>query len=991
MKSLSGSYIGRYHLLEQIGEGGMATVYQAFDMESDKDVAVKFIRPDRYSSEETDVTVRRFQREASLLSKLSHPNILTLLDSGKFEDQLYLVTNFIPGISLKSLLGKPMPWQEAVRLLLPIARAMEYAHSRNILHRDIKPSNILIPPDAPPILVDFGIAKVLEGSTKTDPAHARSADRGQRTQTEVQHLTRTDIGIGTPEYMAPEQGRGKADRRSDIYSLAVVLYELVTGRKPFEADTPLAVLLMHITDPLPAPRKFVPDLPVEMERIIVKALAKKPEDRYKSMTVFAEVLEQRIQSYLERLRIQAAKWEKEESWNDAMSVWREVLTYAPGNSQQVEFRLVQLQGLSELNGLYQEARTAMERKAYDHAIPLLRQILARNNSYRDASILLAQSLKMRHARALKLEKEGKWEQAIKTWQQILESETGDHQVIEKNIERLKQSQELANLYNQVILALKNKDDVSAARLLKEIISRDETYKDALELLSQLTSRNSKGKRKLRRRRVWVRVGVPAAIFIILSFVLLSNPPLIASIRNSLNSWVGGGIPTPLPTSIPGPTILPGSTSSPDEEPDSIRSFAEPILAEIADRTPDYQDDFRDDSSGWLNEKMSAGNERIYSDGVYRISNWLEQMTEPGSCTGSYSASAPEFSDFVLEIDGSFLQPGTGTWSVLYRINSNVHYGVNINTDGSIYFHKNEDGVHIPLSDDSFPASFRTGFSTNKLTLIAQGSRMAVYLNGEPVAIIEDTASGFGSFMLAVCDGTPLSVLFDNIKIWDISNITSDQIHGFSDPILNAIIDLQPDYSDDFSDPTSGWRNGLVPTGPSELGYGDTGYIDGEYFLKAAYLPDDQCCLDSFPEPPLFFSDFLATLDFRFVSGDEGSECVDFRRNYGDPGRAWYSICFNTTAGFGLFRFTPSSQVTLATGWAPSFQNGPLVNHLKIIAQGSTMAFLLNDIPLEIITDDAVDSGAIVLWMRTDSSSLMEVRFDNLKIWDITGIPNGSYP
>ena len=184
---------------------------------------------------------------------------------------------FIPGGTLRSYTGRPIPYPAAARLLAPVARALEYAHQAGVVHRDVKPANILLSQQGQPMLSDFGIARILE-----------SGEGGT--------LTATGVGIGTPEYMSPEQALGqKVDGRADIYALGIVFYELVTGRKPYTADTPMAVLYKHMSDPLPRPRQVVPDLPVEVENILYKALAKQPDDRYQSMGGFAAVLEQLAQ------------------------------------------------------------------------------------------------------------------------------------------------------------------------------------------------------------------------------------------------------------------------------------------------------------------------------------------------------------------------------------------------------------------------------------------------------------------------------------------------------------------------------------------------------------------------------------------------------------------------------------------------------------------------------------------------------------------------
>jgi WD40 repeat protein/serine/threonine protein kinase len=272
MTDLIGKSIDRYHILEQLGEGGMATVYKAYDMRLERDVAIKIIRKKAFPEEQLDRILKRFEREAKALARMSHPNIIKVIDYGEYEGSPYLVVEYFPGGTLKQRLGKPMPWQDAVRLLIPIAEALEYAHEQKIIHRDIKPSNILLMQKGQPMLTDFGIAKMLEVE-------------------DAATLTGTGVGVGTPEYMAPEQWTGSATAQSDIYSLGVVLYEMLTGRKPYTADTPAAILLKQATEPLPRPSAHVRDLPDSIEKILLKALARNPKDRYKEAGALVEGLE----------------------------------------------------------------------------------------------------------------------------------------------------------------------------------------------------------------------------------------------------------------------------------------------------------------------------------------------------------------------------------------------------------------------------------------------------------------------------------------------------------------------------------------------------------------------------------------------------------------------------------------------------------------------------------------------------------------------------
>ncbi|HQP09372.1 MAG TPA: bifunctional serine/threonine-protein kinase/formylglycine-generating enzyme family protein [Anaerolineaceae bacterium] len=273
MPNLTNQSIGRYHILEQLGQGGMATVYKAYDTRLEREVAVKVIRTDAFPPAVLVRVLKRFEREARSLARLSDPYIVKVHDFGEHEGSPYLVMELHKGGTLKERLGKPVNSREAAQLLLPIAKALAYAHAHGVLHRDVKPSNILINERGEAVLTDFGIAKLLEGE-------------------EGHTLTGTGVGVGTPEYMAPEQGLGKeVDGRADVYGLGVVLYEMVTGRKPFEADTPLAVLLKQVNNPLPRPKEYVKDLPQEVEKILFKALAKQPDDRYTDMGEFAGALQ----------------------------------------------------------------------------------------------------------------------------------------------------------------------------------------------------------------------------------------------------------------------------------------------------------------------------------------------------------------------------------------------------------------------------------------------------------------------------------------------------------------------------------------------------------------------------------------------------------------------------------------------------------------------------------------------------------------------------
>jgi predicted Ser/Thr protein kinase len=260
--------------VERIGRGGMATVYKAYQPALERYVAIKVIHGQLAADDEQ--FLKRFQREAKAVATLRHPNIVQVFDFGIEDDVAYMVMEYLEGTTLKAALnalaerGEVMPLEEAQRVFLAVASALDHAHRQGMVHRDIKPANVMLTAKEDVVLTDFGIAKIVGGT----------------------QYTLTGAIIGTPAYMSPEQGQGeRGDERSDVYALGVMLYEMVTGRVPFDADTPLAVILKHISAPLPLPRQVNPAIPEAVEGVVLRAMAKEPGDRYQSMVGMASALE----------------------------------------------------------------------------------------------------------------------------------------------------------------------------------------------------------------------------------------------------------------------------------------------------------------------------------------------------------------------------------------------------------------------------------------------------------------------------------------------------------------------------------------------------------------------------------------------------------------------------------------------------------------------------------------------------------------------------
>ena len=276
MATLTGKTLGKYTLGEQLGHGGMAEVYRAHHPVLDRDVTIKVLHGFLGGED----FLARFKREARAVASLRHAHIQQIHDFDFDGDHYYMVMEFIDWGTLQDLMlqqsreGRYLPSAKVLSIMEQVASALDYAHSRGIIHRDIKPSNILLDSGGNAFLSDFGIARMMG----------------------VTQFTATGSLIGTPTYMSPEQCRGEElSPSSDIYSLGIILYEMLTGKVPFTSETtPLAILHKHLTEPPPAPRSLRPDLPVDVEQIVIKALAKDPRDRYPSAGDLARVLKKAL-------------------------------------------------------------------------------------------------------------------------------------------------------------------------------------------------------------------------------------------------------------------------------------------------------------------------------------------------------------------------------------------------------------------------------------------------------------------------------------------------------------------------------------------------------------------------------------------------------------------------------------------------------------------------------------------------------------------------
>ena len=261
----------RYRVEGLLGSGGMGQVYRVRDLTEARDRALKILHP--RDDDEADDRTGRFRREAQILARIQHPAVPRILDSGVCSGRLFIVTELVEGVDLKLAIQKRGPWPvaEAVTIGATLAQALAAAHALGIVHRDVKPNNVMLQSDGAVRLLDFGLAR------------GRGVDMAT--------LTKTGVIVGTPAYMSPEQFQALAvDERSDVYSLGVVLFELLTAKLPFAAPTPMALAMKHIMEPAPSPRSLRPELPVWLDRLVLQCLEKDAGKRFATAAALAAEL-----------------------------------------------------------------------------------------------------------------------------------------------------------------------------------------------------------------------------------------------------------------------------------------------------------------------------------------------------------------------------------------------------------------------------------------------------------------------------------------------------------------------------------------------------------------------------------------------------------------------------------------------------------------------------------------------------------------------------
>jgi len=930
---------GRYEVKSELGRGGMATVYLGWDPRFRREVAIKVL-PREFLHDPQFLA--RFEREAQTIALLDHPAIVPVHDFGEEDGLPYLVMRLMTGGSLATRLKQgPVLIAEASRILNRLAPALDEAHARGVIHRDLKPGNILFDQRGDPYLSDFGIVKLTEGAAS---------------------FTGSGL-IGTPAYMSPEQvrGEGRIDGRSDIYALGVILFEMLAGKQPYEATTPIGVAFKHVTEPVPRVLDVKPELPLDAQAVIERAMAKAPEDRYQTAGGMA--------SALAAIASRDAVLPK--------TIPTEVILPATTGHT--------LSGETVAAEPEPETREHLPAPALPlTAPPAIPEVVAA-----PPGPVVAPVVGLPEAETAPLE--APVAEAV-----ALPPEAGTPVQAASPAEAAPEASEnrsgLADLTGLEAL------DTEACPTTPKLTAEFEPMTRTPTVITPPAQ-----PMKQRAPRALARFALPAAGLVVIVLLIVGGAifgPRVFNTAAATPTVMSAAIveaspsltltPSPSPTlpSTPSPTVTPTRTPRPTITPtplpageesstELITAFAEPILAAIAGQKPDFQDDFSTRAGGWTLEEWCANRARV------EIENG--EMTVSGACRGVWREMW--YPDFVAEMDARFLPgvPPDSYWVFNYRRSSvvpspNNWYMFYFSGDVIAALLSSRDGVeNTPLQSVALP-----GTNVNHVRMIAKGQAFALYINDRPTFYKLGEPVWPNGGMGMEIQG---AVAFDNFKVWDISDLplaptstprptntptplpdeekTSAELTAdFVEPILAAIANQTPDFQDDFSTRAGGW------TKADWCADWRLKYVDGEMVVSDCHV-----------ERKMSYLDFVAEMDARFLPGSppDSQWRFHYRRGLSPGGGAPYFFDFKYSGDVGV-GFEELGSPGKYTDYPDAARPGLSSNHVLIIVKDQAVALFVNNRPTHYGALPILWKNGGMEWSFGDT-----VAFDNFKIWDISDL------
>lgn len=912
MSDLIGKTLGGYRIIQQIGLGGMATVYQAFQPSMDRYVALKVLST---HLTQDPTFAKRFQQEAKVIAKLEHLHILPVYDHGEEDSYLYLVMRFIQAGTLKDRLARdPLPLDEARRLVMQVGSALEYAHQLGVVHRDLKPSNILIDPQGDCYLTDFGIAKMVEGTLG---------------------LTGSAV-LGTPHYMAPEQSLSlKVDHRADVYAMGVIIYEMVTGQLPFDAETPFAVVMKHISEPLPLPRRLRPDLPEAVERVILKALAKEPADRYQSMRDLVMAFDQAVQGVPTGARAAAqppvagprpAVVEEGEVEPTAVAPqpaplpgWRRWLAAQP-------LWLLAIAGLAlvvlVLAGLILSrvpGRVEISGGQVQLLLPTGTATPVVEAAAAATPTPTPTARPRREPSATPTPRATPTREATRTPRSTATPQPTN------TPSPLQRGEQLVGCDGE--LCIRGRD--GALTRLGLNVGRASWSPDGSQILfNACWTPNPEG-------------GCSSWLYLAhrdgsnVTTLLGDDPNYKDSAWSPDGEWIaylrGCTLELTRPNGADRRTLFPNTLC-----------LAEPAWS------PDSQ------SVAWIywDTEGSTNLTRIWVIGRDGSDpHTVFETTDPALYPGDYPgvmAWSPDGQAVAVRLGGK-----------TFLIDANCH-----------------------LKPNGCDESSRT-----ELAAFPEHWHHTFYPQWAGEAVVQAPPS---------VEATPTP----QPTATPTPDPLAEQARAFAEPILTAIAGRPPDYQDDFSDPGSGWDVGTRDEKETGWEGGETGYADGEYFVRAspAYNVTEWGRITcnsggswALPE----FSDLVIEVDGRFVSGERGDWQVHLRdgreQTLATEASGGYAVSISSDGSVNISRYetrNESGETSSLFDARGSFvKRGFETNHLQIIARGAQIAVLVNGQLVAFATDpDPFERGTVGLVVCNVGDVPLEARWDNLRLWDISNLP-----